>query len=489
MKRLYNIGKLRLFTAFLLITILGSCEKFVDLEPENNTFNEAFWQDEKDAQQGLAGAYALLRKSLHGGYYNDSYFVYGDIAAKEFSEAGDEGFPRYVLNQARDLNFNGPGGYLEYTDWSSYYKVINQCNLVISKVAGIPDGKFVNDPVKTRNKIIGEAYFLRAFTYFYISRVWGDVPLVLELEDPVKAKNIPQTPAAQVLAQAIKDAEKAAELLEHGYTNANEKAVRANKGAAYALLAHIYMWQGDAAGGAQAALKVISEGGFSLVPTGDYARIFTGKTNEGIFEITKDFGQNEAPINAGFPYMCLKDPYIAGKNLASVVNKPLLTELYKDAGDIRINTFFANYATANPLCIKFSNVIYKEAATSTQPAVSNPLIIFRLADIILLRAEALAKLGDYSGARTELKKITDRANVAPFSGTDDKLYEYIIDERTRELFMEGHRYYDIVRSGFLDKKLGMTGDRVSRKGYYWPVANGVLNANRLLVQVPYWQNK
>lgn len=463
----------------------SSCTKVVDLAPENSTYEDVFWQNQKEAEQGVAGAYALLRRSLHGGYDYTSFFMYGDVPTGEFTEAGASSFDRYVLNQVRDFNFNG--SYVDGNDWGSYYKVIAQCNLVMKKVPEIPDAKFTDDATITKNKLIGEAYFLRAFTLFYISRIWGDVPVVTQLEDALQSEDIGQTPAADVMKQCIADCQEAITRLSWGYANSSETAVRANKGSVYALLAHIYMWTGDAEKAAAAAEEVIEKGGYSLVSRENYKNVFIGQSSEGIFEIARGYSQGETSLQSGFQYKCLKDPYVSAKTEACVVNKTLVNSLYTDPNDVRRNVYFADMTTTTPILIKYANVIYGNAATKTDAYVSNNLIIFRLADILLLHAEALAKLDRFGEARTALKEVTDRAGEEEYTGADSDLYEYIIDERSRELFCEGHRYYDMVRSGFLEEKLGMAGSRINKKGYYWPISSTLLTNNPKLVQVEFWR--
>jgi hypothetical protein len=117
-------------------------------------------------------------------------------------------------------------------------------------------------------------------------------------------------------------------------------------------------------------------------------------------------------------------------------------------------------------------------------------VIYRLADIFLLRAEAHAKLGEYSQAIQYLDKVRNRAGLAPYQGSNELLYREISDERDRELFLEGHRLYDFVRTGYYSVKCSAYSDsRYREEGYLWPVNFSLLLNNRYARQTPYWADK
>lgn len=466
-----------------------SCKKILDLQPHNSTFTSAYFTNGEDANTAIAGAYALLRSTLLNNY---SFHVFGDVPAGEFSINSGYDDANYNISNGQFTGLNvGPGIW----NWQSNYQLIQQINLIINKVPGIDINKFTNQDDK--QQIIGEAYFLRAFIYFYMSRVWGDVPLKLAPDlDLSTAENIPRTPAATVLNQCLADLKIAETDLKYGYSDVNQTAVRANKGSAMALQAHIKEWMGDYAGCDSAANAVITQGQYSLADSANYAKVFIGKSSEGIFEINIDYSQNEGiALNGGGYLPTLSAPFLAKKtNLEWPLNTVYFNQLYTDTNDIRIHKFFYQPQSNAGQTIKYSNITYADGSAQNDPRLSNNINIFRLADIILLRAEALNNLGRDAEALTLLNKIRTRANTTPYQGAGADLATAILEERLRELFYEGQSYYDLVRT----KKLTnynqsfpssqfMNGS--PKGGWLWPIDPNMFKDDFTLTQTPYWQGK
>jgi len=466
-----------------------SCKKILDLEPHDSTFTSAYFTNGEDANTAIAGAYALLRSTLLNNY---SYFTYGDAPAGEFS-ISDAFYSPIAGGQ-----FTGTNVSSGLWNWQSNYQLMQQLNLIINKVPQIDINKFTNKDDKLQ--IIGEAYFLRAYMYFYMSRVWGDVPLKLTPDlDLSTAKNIPRSPAATVLSQCLSDLRIAAADLKYGYADVSQTAVRANKGSAMALQAHIKEWMGDYAGCDSAANAVITQGGYALVDSANYDKIFVGKSAEGIFEININYSQSEgyeATPNYGGYVPTLSYPFLAnkGSTLEWPLNTSYYNKLYTDTNDIRIRKFFYQPTSSAGQTIKYSNVTYADGSAKNDPRLSNNIIIFRLADIYLLRAEALNKLGRDGEALTLLNKIRTRVNTTPYDGTGTALATAILEERLRELFYEGQSYYDLVRTKQLPNyNLNFSKDQFMdgspKGGWLWPVDPGMFKDDFTLTQTPYWQGK
>ncbi|MGZ3871512.1 MAG: RagB/SusD family nutrient uptake outer membrane protein [Mucilaginibacter sp.] len=487
------------YTAGLLMitSIIGvtSCKKVLDLDPHNSTFTNAYFTNGTDANTAIAGAYALLRSALLN---NTSFHVYGDATAKEFAINSGADDANYNISNGEFTGLNVGSG---YWNWQNYYQLMQQINLIINKVPDIPINKFTNQDDKAR--IIGEAYFLRAFTYFYMSRVWGDVPLKLEPDlDISQAKNIARTPAADVLKQCLADLKVAEANLTFGYTNENERAVRANKGSALALEAHIEAWTHDYAACEKSAAQVISDGGYSLVTdTSQFSKIFIGKSIEGIFEININYGQNEGLAVNYYGYTpTLGYPFVYSKGAPEwPLNTEYVNKIYTDTLDMRYaKYFFQAQSSNNGQTIKYDNIIYADGSAKNDPRLSNNLIIFRLADIILLRAEALNHLHRDGEALVLLNQVRHRAQIADYTGTGDDLTRTILEERLRELFYEGQAFYDLVRTKHIDDanssfisdyNSSFNDTRINAGGNYWPIDPGMFKDDFVLKQTPYWQGK
>jgi hypothetical protein len=481
------------YTVLLLasIVIASSCNKILDLEPHNSTFTGAYFTSEQDANTALAGAYAILRNTL---MTDNSWHVYGDVPSGELSVNGnfDSGNSNIAQGLFTGLNVGGNNW-----NWQNYYKLLQQVNLIINKVPGISEDKFAS--ADNKRHIIGEAYFLRAYTYFYMSRIWGAVPLKLAPDlNADEAKNIPRSPADSVIKQCLVDVTTAKEYLDFGYQDESQRAVRANKGSVFALEAHIKAWKGDYAGCEIAANEVITKGGYSLVDSANYSKVFVGKSQEGIFEINVDDGQNEGislidqygNFNGAANVLML--PTIAGKTFIQwPVSSFFVQNLYPDsATDIRYRKFFYQPRSDEGQIIKYSNITYADGSGKTLPRMANNMIIFRLADIILLRAEALNKLDRDGDALPLLNQVRKRANAPDLTGSGELLGTMILEERLRELFYEGHAYYDLVRTRQLTNyNESFSGIQFDQGGWLWPIDPNMFKDDLTLVQTPYWQGK
>jgi len=142
------------------------------------------------------------------------------------------------------------------------------------------------------------------------------------------------------------------------------------------------------------------------------------------------------------------------------------------------------------LLTKYLNVNYYDPNDATKYVVSNNLVLERLADIYLLRAEARFKNNNQAGALTDLNFVRQRAQLADFSGSGEDLFNEILDERRRELLGEGYNAFDIIRMGKLQYLFpdAYTTPRIAQKGYYWPLNMRTLaKQNPLLTQNEWWK--
>ena len=477
----------------IAISTLASCKKFLDEKPISESTDLTFWKNEKDADQGVAAGYALLRKTLNKAD-GVAFYAYGDLPTDEFTTNQS----RY--NDVSNVNWSISvptsdtwDRMMQMRRYDTFYSAIDQANRCIKFIPAISEDKF--SKLAAKNNLLGEAYFLRAFNYFYMARIWGDIPLVIESGIITEAVDIPRTKEADVIAQCIKDVNTAIGLLNWNYENSNNRAVRANKGAAYALLAHIYAWKGDYTNCNTATDQLLNQGFYQYVNRNSYLNIFRGKSTEGIFEIAQS-DENEGNVN-GISFYTLKTPYLTTitTNAGFSINTTTLNNLYnKNANDKRFTNAFALTTTTDPICIKYANITYVQGKNVITPVTRNNIIVFRLADIKLLKAEALAALTQYEPAKVLLNEVRQQAGLTAWSGTDANLFEGIIDERGRELFLEGHRFYDLVRLG---KKTGVVkfGDsKISKSDfdagkYYWPLDPALLQINKKLTQTPFWSSK
>lgn len=498
------------------LTVAVSCSKsFLERPPINAPTDANFWNNENEATGAVAGAYSLLRTSLNE--MGMAYYYYGDIATDQFvARTNGEDYP--ALSQIQWQTFIASSetfrALIRLRRWDNFYRAIDQENRCLKYISNIPLDQFTSaDKQGAKNMLIGESYFLRAFTYFYMARVWGDVPLVTETAaDAAAAPNIARTPQAQILDQCIKDIQEAIKLLPYVPSATASRSVRANRGTCYALLAHLYAWKGEYDKVIPACDSVISKGGYTYVSRANkaaYINMFRGNSSEGIFEIAQNtvtegsfITTNYGDINNSIAARTLKSPYLLTQlgNSLFTLDVGTLNSLFPmnaDSVDNRRRNGFDFWGTTDPICVKYSTIVYT-GANNTIPVATNNIIVFRLADIKLLKAEALAATNKPSDARTIVDEIRAQANLGPITVTDANMFEGVIEERGRELFLEGHRFYDLVRLG---RKTGtlkfngsgtisrMDGTQFQQGKYYWPVDPILMSINPLLTQTPYWADK
>lgn len=477
---------------FSLFIVVTSCKDFLDLEPKSAATDENFWKTQDDANAAVAGMYALLRSALNGAN-GIAHYAYGDLPSDEIASSNTAPYNDVVsMNWSLFVAASNTGHQLyQLRRYDSFYRVIDQANRVIEHAQKMDVNLFTN--TRTRDHLIGEAYYMRAFAYFYLGRIWGGVPIITEAVQPIYAENKPAATAAEVLAQSLQDLEVAKKLLGWRNIVTADFALRANKGAAFALEAHANAWLGNYEKTAAAADSVIKSGLYSYVSRDSipYRTIFQGKSAEGIFEISQSAANEGTSIGIG-------DYTLASSKYHRTLTVPRLTttkiridSLFKERVDKRRKySQDTTISTSYVICNKYANLTYPEEGNNAVPVFKNNIIIFRYSDIKLLRAEALAALGRTSDAKNQLNEVRLLAGLGEWDGKGE-LLKAVFDERARELFLEGHRFYDMIRlykaAGIYEfSNTRMTQQQFALGKYYWPFDPSMLNQNPFLRQTSYW---
>ncbi|MDR0266453.1 MAG: RagB/SusD family nutrient uptake outer membrane protein [Sphingobacterium sp.] len=528
----------KLAVLLILVFLLGSCKKFLVEEPVNSTFSGAYWKSSGDLRSAMAGNYALVRDVMNSGNWNPSprYFMYGDAIAKNYFTIQYNGDG---LEGIQNGDFTFQYNVENFGDWTKYYKAITMSNIIINRVPKVADDLLtdVTNPTKFKNEMLGEAYFLRAFTYFMMLRVWGEVPLIMEeYDDPISAPELARSTKKEVMAQIEKDALQAHALLPWQYSLVGNAKVTANKGAVNALLAHFYLWKAtmsdvnsnqpdlEMVDKADKAIdEILSNGMYSLTDTSNYYKTFEGLSGEGIFEIAMSENTREG-TNQHIANMFLRTAQLAttGTNSRCYVNSDYLTNhFYKidqvwdwywnaglqqwewkampsqvfDDSDIRCRRNFTDLNSDKPTCIKYQSVVYRNPSQKQDPYISNNLIVFRLADMRLLKAEIALYKNQVSKAIYIINEFRKRngadesAFVDNTSSKEDVMYEYII-ERGKELYLEGHIFYDLLRTRQYSNFVPwLSESRFRQEGFYWPINPALFKNNNKLTQTSYWRGK
>jgi hypothetical protein len=502
------IKKLSIVSLILAVISLSACKKLLEQEPKNSTYSDVYWKSAKDASSAIAGNYALLRSACTD--KENRYYMYGDAIAKnyftiQYTGDGLEGIQGGDFTFQYNLNTLG--------NYTLYYKTIAMSNIVIANVSKMTNDQLrdVEDPQTFKNGIIGQALFIRALSYFMMVRVWGDVPLVTEAyADPINAPQLARSPKAAIMKQVEDDCHSAAKLLGWSYQNVGDAKVTANRGSVYALLAHLYLWRAtmtdvtsnvanlvDVNSADTTINTLISRGGYTLTDTANYKNTFIGRSPEGIFELNMSENSLEGS-NSSIGTRFLNGSYVNNYTNAPrfyVVPRYLSDNFGSgNVSDIRFKKGFDLVTPDKPLCIKYSNVIYRNPGQKLDAYLSNNMIIFRLSDMRLLKAEIALYKGDAATAINIIndfrRKNSPTPNLVASGQSVSAVMDEYIKERSKEMFLEGHLYYDLLRTRRYGNVIDwLTDDRFKKEGFYWPVDPALFRENPLLRQTTYWLGK
>ncbi|WP_343523530.1 RagB/SusD family nutrient uptake outer membrane protein [Pedobacter sp.] len=502
-----HLKTLSILSLVILLTPLISCKKLLEQEPKNSTYLEKFWKSASDARSALAGNYALLRNACTD--KENRYYLYGDAIAKnyftiQYTGDGLEGIQNGDFTFQYNLN--------SLANYTLYYKTIAMSNIVIANVSKMTNAqlKDTDDPAAFKNNIMGQAMFIRALSYFMMVRVWGDVPLVTTAyDDPITAPQLPRSSRADVMKQIETDCRSAINLLTWNYINIGDSKVTANKGSAYALLAHLYLWRATMSDVSQdtpnltdvnnadtTITTLIQKGGYSQTDTANYKSTFVGRSSDGIFEINMSENTLEGS-NSSIGTRFLSGAYIntySNNPRFYVVPRYLSDQFGSNSKDIRFTKNFDLSNPERPICTKYSNVIYRNPGQKLDAYLSNNMIIFRLSDMKLLKAEIALYKNDAATATTIINEFRTRNNpnptLVPNGLSVSRVMDEYIKERSKEMYLEGHLFFDLLRTRRYGNVVDwLTETRFRREGFYWPVDPALFRENPNLKQTTYWLGK
>lgn len=435
---------------YLLILSLGigiSCN-VIDQEPLDAVSNEQLFVRPSDAEAAIIGVYRQLAE------LGFNYVVFPELPTKNtVGTALNRQF-----EQMNNLLFLDDNGWYE-TYWNQHFVLINRANVVIARVPEIPG----MDEQK-KNEVLAEARFLRAFAYFNLVRNYGDVPLITSptTSPDISALQVSRNPVAQVYTQIFEDLNFAKTNLPESFPTAIATKARATKNAAYSLGTRIHLFRKEYAQAIQDANRVTGSRGSTL--TIPYQSLFSNKNSaESIMEINYD---PQLQNNLATTFL----PGSLGGNRVIEVN-PDIYNAY-EAGDLRKDATFGFANNGNYMRKYFR-------ATSRDDNV----ILFRLAEVLLSKAEALAETSYPNQEAIDLlNEVRKRAGLGAISPAN--LAEFrtaIYKERRLELCFEGHEWFDLVRTGRLTSVLGITD---LNKAIFPVPAGEILRNPNLLPQNP-----
>lgn len=435
---------IKLFFLLAVSAWFFSCTDQLEVEPISSITVENFYNNSDDAKSAVNSIYSMLTS-------HHLYNQYNETMQSQGTDDSDWGNGRNTSNSGKnemDKFLYTPATELLYEYWVASYKVINTANTVVEKVGPMDIDQEMKD------QFIGEAKFLRGLIYFNLVRLWGDVPLSTKSTTTLDGLQIPRSPATEIYDFIIDDFLAAKSLLPLTYAS-TEKG-RATKGAAMTMLCNVYLALERYQEAANEAQAVTDLGIYSLMD--QYSDIFATENENGpesIFEIqymiTPEGGLGSS--YAGFMAPSSKGGY--GDN-------PVTKNLYDvyPQGDLRRDVNIYQDLTA-PASIK--EPFYVNKYDERGPEVGDNgdnYIITRYADLLLMHAEALNALNENdNNAYNLFNQVRRRAYGLPTSLessidlqlglTQEQFLDSVLLERRKELAFEGHRRFDLLRTGKL----------------------------------------
>ncbi|KIC93025.1 RagB/SusD family nutrient uptake outer membrane protein [Flavihumibacter solisilvae] len=446
--------KLMIVPALLMLAMFfAGCTKILEVEPQSNITEEIFFQNESDFEPNLAGIYTVARSLANN-------VTYGMERGEELISASNSRF-----TVAWSHNLSEASGAINYSEW---YRGIGHCNLLLLK---IQDFAFSSNP-DLKKKILGETHALRAYFYFHLLRVIGDAPLMLQAVVDENVPLLPRSPASEVMKQIKADLDEAItqfSSVSQFSKNSYPSKYRFAYGSAQAIKADACLWSAKVQGGGQAdyeaaitALNEVMQTGLSL--NADFKNVTgTRASSNNEVLLAAYYHRDETPggnySKNALAFLSLVQgatnidqiPYAvsSGNGQGAYQISPLSKSLFTNAADKRIPyTWVLEIQPTGP---KISWITkYPGTKYSDDRIPDNDVIIYRLADILLMRAEAYAGVNDLANAKADLDAVRMRAGTGEYTGAMDKqtVESEILDERGRELYFENKRWFDLVRFHF-----------------------------------------
>ncbi|MGF7232513.1 RagB/SusD family nutrient uptake outer membrane protein [Arachidicoccus sp.] len=489
-----------IFSLILIITVSTSCNKWLEVKPQDGIIRDNYWKTKEQFGAAVIGCYSSL---LDPQLVTD-LFAWGELRADMVGTTLKTSTDAINIMEGNILSSNS------FTDWSVVYRTINDCNTVLEYGPGV----IKNDAtltVKQQNAYLAEAHTIRALMYFYLLRTFGEVPLQLsatstdnEVTQLVKSSQL------DVYNQIITDLKFAQQNAVETYGNINTDKGRITKNTVFSIEADAYLWEDKYDSCIAACDSVINSQKYGLVSGTDQSQwfntlYFNGNSSEGIFEFQFD----QQALNPFYnQFISSSKLYVAAPNVSSDIfgldHSGLQKDIRGDGGSMNaIDGTILKYAAATG----GESITLRTADQSFAH-----WFVYRYADILMMKAEALTWVNRGGEALTLVQTIRDRAHAidetveTPDSTSADDIAQYILDERAREFAFEGKRWFDVLRFAKRNnyKQLGVLLDVVKKnaptylqqtivnkykdvRSHYLPINQDELQADKKLIQNPFYQ--
>ncbi|WP_444104834.1 RagB/SusD family nutrient uptake outer membrane protein [Bacteroides sp.] len=511
----------KIFTILLLSggLLMSGCSDWLDVLPKDKQSTDMYWESSEDVEAILAQGYSYLRDCvpyiINWGEVRGSSVI---VPVRSSSAGLIQNF--MVLPSTSSVQ------------WGTFYQVISMANAVLKYAPSVME-KDASYYESRMNSHLTEAYFLRGLSYLYLVRNFREVPLITEpYVDDAMPTDVAKSSEAEILEQIKSDvhAALATDAAKETFDETWENKGRATKWALYALMAETCLW-------AEEYQECITYADYLINATAPIRPVFMsasgqwfnmfypGNSNESIFEIQYDestYAQNSGSPSKTFAYgnTVTTSTYIYSEPMTL----RLMAEFEQNKNEVN-RTYFGSFAGTTYESFPDNGIIWKYSgmAVDNVEAVRTILdanyIIYRMADVMLIKAEALIRLGgtaNWAEALSIINTIRERSGLESRSEvtaeninetTEETLLEILLDERDMEFAVEGKRWYDLLRYGKQQnfkyksrfKALIMENNLTAESkwlnsvldndnAWFLPIPASDINTNSALMQNPYYDN-
>lgn len=454
----------RFLIYLLYLVMFASCDAFLEVGPNSSELDtELVFENDNTALIALQAVYHELQFSGFASGNTSSISILSNIL-------GDDATEHSISSERHDFYSNTlrADNSANNNIWTSAYKQLYSTNLLLEAII---DNIDLSE--ETKNRISGEAKFLRAFIYYYLVHLYDEVPLVLTTDYHIN-KSLPRTSTEEIYNQIQRDLQEALTYLPEDYVNGKGQHIRPTKYAAYTLLARLALWQNDYTQATSYASEVINSGKYSLVGLNAAFKANSAESIWQLVPVNPNIGANEGSI------------YILENNPASPNNasSQSLTDNFLSiwqADDLRYQNWINVYTEGKDKYYYSNKYKIKKGGDSEEYSM-----VLRFAELYLIRAEANAKNGNIQAVLDDLNIIRGRAGLENWTAADiTDIEQAVLDERRRELCSEwGHRWLDLRRFGKIDEILGQKKSTWKPHAKLLPIPEQDILRNPFLTQNP-----
>ena len=466
--------------AFAFIALFSSCEDFLTENLKGAYTSENYYTSTESATMAVTGIYNSL--------YGNTLWVFGDVASDDAVKGGNAG-DQADINSINDFTAKSTNGFIN-TYWQSTYETIARANNAIANIAPMTIDQTLKD------RLIGEAKFLRAYSYFNLVNIYGKVPLKLLPQLSSATVNVGLSEVSAIYTQIEKDLTDAIAVLPVSY---DAEKGRITKGAAYGLLAKVGLYQQKYAACLTNIQALENLKQYDLVK--NYANLFKAGAEDSVEVIfgirfatttASTIGNSlsvwfSTSIEGGYYFNAPTQNYVDAFTDKTIDNNddPRLDASIGREGKPWFNgtTFSSSWSEATGYLVKKYNENTVPGIAKDQSTI--PYNYMRYSDILLMKAEALNEIGGIdavTNAAIPVNRVRGRAGLAPSMATTQTAMRAVIqNERRKELGFEFHRFFDLMRWGKATAEAALGTDlKWTEPRFYFPIPQSELDTNLAL---------